>query len=605
MVLGACLVLVAPATAEAQLRVVVADGEVTPFGVLDLPHKPSIDDNGDIAFLANIDGGQTALVWRAGVLGVLAQTGAPTPCGGATIGGIGDGLGGLESVSLRGQLAVFDIYGGGQRRVASEGGTLRCLASTGDTTPAGTLGAFQRHPLTNEAGETLVDDSRLWFVPNAGTSFSQIAGTGATLPVPAMHTPGRAVYWALDDDGDATVVIETTYLGGTRHHAFHGSPGAMTLIEPLGIAADDQWSIFGADGLGVSRDGIVAYQASVMPPAGTEYSGVWVGAPGATAEAFRFPLDADGVTLTALYARPHVIAASHIVAEMRVMSNTGPRQAIVRWQQGAASVIATTGAPLPGHPSVMVQRFGGVGVDATGTIYMQVFTGSVDGGVYRSALDGPIEKILATGDTLTIAGVDETVDNTSFETSRGTGYGTAVGFDGHFVFHAGYQGGVKGALVTFGAVSGPPPDLVLTIRRQYVYAEDESSPAFSHLSLTVRNNGTNTAMLPVLLPAPLEHFTRCPQGTTTLEQGCLFEPLVPGESIDFVIEFSRDDMDFRVEVSSDGQVDANPADNVVSGHFEKYERDACSCRTGARPHSLAPFILVFAIVMRRRQRPRH
>ena len=35
------------------------------------------------------------------------------------------------------------------------------------------------------------------------------------------------------------------------------------------------------------------------------------------------------------------------------------------------SVLATTGAALPGHPTVMVERFGGVGVDAAGTIFVQ------------------------------------------------------------------------------------------------------------------------------------------------------------------------------------------------------------------------------------------
>jgi hypothetical protein len=68
---------------------------------------------------------------------------------------------------------------------------------------------------------------------------------------------------------------------------------------------------------------------------------------------------------------------------MVVETAGAPRQALVRWKAGTLSILATTAAALPGHPSIMVERFGAVGVDEAGAIFVQVLTGSVTGGIFR------------------------------------------------------------------------------------------------------------------------------------------------------------------------------------------------------------------------------
>lgn len=600
--------LAGASVAEAQLRVVVADGDVTPLGEVRLPHHASIDDGGAVAFMATLDGADAAMVWRNGTLAALATAGDPAPCGTGTISGIGDGLGGLESVALRGLWATFDIHDslGVQRRIGSNDGTLRCMASSGDATAAGSLARFNKYPITNEAGEVLVDDSHLWLVPNAGGSYGQVAGAGTSVPVPPMHTAGPARYWLLDDDGDVTVAIQTSYLGGDRLHALHGRPGAMTLIEPLGLGAMDTFTLSGTNGpmIGVTRDGSVAYEAYIEPPSpAVPYYAMWAGAPGATSKQVEFPVDAGGVTLTRLYARPHVVSSSHLVAEVMVESSGAPRQALVRWISGTPTVIATTGEPLPGHPLMMVQRFGGVGVDAAGTIFVQVLTGAVTGGIYRIPVGGAIEKVLATGDTLSIAGVDETIRGTRFDTTFGTGYGTMVSATGGIVFSATYQDGAKLALVTQGTSAGPAPDLVLELISQQPYKEDPDPATSYRMELRITNVGAGASEFPVLRAMPDEYFF-CPTAMTQEPGACVFDRLEPGASVMKTVFWdSTNDYRYMMEVSSDGQEDADPSNNVLSGPIEIYVNDACGtcASSGSRPLGWIPLLLAFALVLRARR----
>lgn len=605
--------------ADAQLRVVHADGDVTSVGTLAYPDRWSIDDDGAIAFHVEetINLSSMLVRWRDGALTKLAELGAPSPCGTGAILELGNLASGERAV-LRGQYAVFHVTDGNavHHSVGWNNGAITCLASSAS------LPNFVPWPVTNLAGENLVGNAyesgnaHLSYLPSIGGAASSVIGGGATVPAPAMTTVRGPRQWALDDDGDITALVHATGTNPTVwDYVVHGRPGSLTMLAPTGIGGADTWSVRTFD---VSRDGIVAYYASVTPEAdpANPYGAIWLGAPGAETKAVQFPaMTTSGVELTNLVGSQralHVVGGSHLVMHAEYGNVEGT--AIARWNAGALEVIARSGTMLRGHPGVMVHGFGGVGVDAAGTVYFQVHTNATMtiSGVYRVAVGGDIEKLLAPGDTLQIQGAGETIDAAYFQTSQGTGHGTSVSPTGKIVFGASYQGQSKQVLVTLGAgpPPGPPPNLKLElVEQRSSYSEIRRGGYIEEIFVRITNTGQGAAFPVVLNGSP--HYAGC-YATSLAElddeqqntaSGCQVPELASGASIDRVAVFdaTSETYDFTLEVFADR--DPDQLDNRITGKV-RYGTEGDGCAT-ARPRAGAPLLLVTALLLLRRRRSRH
>jgi hypothetical protein len=210
---------------------------------------PTINDRGDVAFLATVRRGRESieaiyLYWGGRTRKVVAQ-GDPAPAGGAFAGFGPPSLNGKGLVVFGGVVEGRSVPGG---LFLSKDGTIRVLVGAGDETPDGGIFAkFSERVALNDAG-TVAFNAMLKGAPTSGAIFviddrvRRIAGLGDAAPGggvfshfglwPSLSAAGAVVFAASVDGGASPVGVFVAGRDTTSKVAAVGDalPGGGTLV---------------------------------------------------------------------------------------------------------------------------------------------------------------------------------------------------------------------------------------------------------------------------------------------------------------------------------------------------------------------------------------
>jgi hypothetical protein len=210
---------------------------------------PTINDRGDVAFLATVRRGRESLeaiyLYSGGRTRKVVAQGDPAPAGGAFAGFGPPSLNGKGLVVFGGVVEGRSVPGG---LFLSKDGTIRMLVGAGDETPDGGIFAkFSERVALNEAG-TVAFNAMLKGAPTSGAIFviddrvRRIAGLGDAAPGggvfshfglwPSLSAAGAVVFAASVDGGASPVGVFVAGRDTTSKVAAVGDalPGGGTLV---------------------------------------------------------------------------------------------------------------------------------------------------------------------------------------------------------------------------------------------------------------------------------------------------------------------------------------------------------------------------------------
>jgi hypothetical protein len=210
---------------------------------------PTINDRGDVAFLATVRRGRESLeaiyLYSGGRTRKVVAQGDPAPAGGAFAGFGPPSLNGKGLVVFGGVVEGRSVPGG---LFLSKDGTIRMLVGAGDETPDGGIFAkFSERVALNDAG-TVAFNAMLKGAPTSGAIFviddrvRRIAGLGDAAPGggvfshfglwPSLSAAGAVVFAASVDGGASPVGVFVAGRDTTSKVAAVGDalPGGGTLV---------------------------------------------------------------------------------------------------------------------------------------------------------------------------------------------------------------------------------------------------------------------------------------------------------------------------------------------------------------------------------------
>ncbi len=210
---------------------------------------PTINDRGDVAFLATVRRGRENLeaiyLYSGGRTRKVVAQGDPAPAGGAFAGFGPPSLNGKGLVVFGGVVEGRSVPGG---LFLSKDGTIRMLVGAGDETPDGGIFAkFSERVALNDAG-TVAFNAMLKGAPTSGAIFviddrvRRIAGLGDAAPGggvfshfglwPSLSAAGAVVFAASVDGGASPVGVFVAGRDTTSKVAAVGDalPGGGTLV---------------------------------------------------------------------------------------------------------------------------------------------------------------------------------------------------------------------------------------------------------------------------------------------------------------------------------------------------------------------------------------
>jgi hypothetical protein len=210
---------------------------------------PTINDRGDVAFLATVRRGRESLeaiyLYSGGRTRKVVAQGDPAPAGGAFAGFGPPSLNGKGLVVFGGVVEGRSVPGG---LFLSKDGTIRMLVGAGDETPDGGIFAkFSERVALNEAG-TVAFNAILKGAPTSGAIYviddrvRRIAGLGDAAPGggvfshfglwPSLSAAGAVVFAASVDGGASPVGVFVAGRGTTSKVAAVGDalPGGGRIV---------------------------------------------------------------------------------------------------------------------------------------------------------------------------------------------------------------------------------------------------------------------------------------------------------------------------------------------------------------------------------------
>jgi hypothetical protein len=254
-----------------------------PSGTFANVDTPTINDRGDVAFLATVRRGRESVeaiyLQSGGKTRKVVAQGDAAPAGGTFAGFGPPSLNGQGLVVFGGVVEGRAVPGG---LFLSKGGAIRMLVGAGDETPDGGIFAkFSERVAVNDAG-VIAFNAILKGAPITGAIYviddrvRRIAGLGEAAPGggvfshfglwPSLSTAGGVVFAASVDGGPATVAVFVAGRGGTSKVAAVGDalPGGGTLVSfglyPFAAMSNPGAITFAAspDAVGAGAEGVFA-----------------------------------------------------------------------------------------------------------------------------------------------------------------------------------------------------------------------------------------------------------------------------------------------------------------------------------------------------------